>query len=559
MSEESLGTLQLATILKGNNISCDILQFFKIGDLSDFQPFLDNAIAILMQQQPKIVSFYTRCDCYHIVLKLAQRIKAWRSDIYIVFGGPQSDITSQETIRQIPYVDFICCGEGENTIVPFFRSLLQGTPDMSVDGLVFRKGEEVVVNPRPKMVEDLDSLPFLDYSLFAFSGDGNKKKKIFTIDVGRGCPFACTFCSTNTFWGRTFRLKSPKRIVEEVKQIHNTFGKSYFNFSHDMFTFNRKKVIETCDLLQTLDFPIQWGCSARVDCIDFELIDIMAQSGMVDIFLGIETGSPRMQKLINKRLKLDRVLDIVSYLKSKGIRTVTSFIYGFPEETEEDLSQTMALIGELLKLRSVRLGLHLCTFLVGTEITRKYAAELTPAELHSDIIGDSAVEECQDLIQAHPALFQHMLEYKTELRSKLEYFTLFFNVWNRNQPVYQYLSEKYPAERLIDMYYDFLDANQDFLSRCKDIPEAQWSSTLVLEDRFPLRFADDENYDIITDLNRIKKIEYSQEVQNGGTVSDIFCINPAEIETKPLQEYTRCYALVTWSENQRHIMITPIE
>ena len=130
LADESVGTLQLATILNDKGINCEILQFFRIGDLSAFDQFIENALQYIGDVNPKIVSFYTRCDTYHIVLKLAQQIKNRFPAVYIVFGGPQSDITAVETINQISYVDFVCCGEGENTVYPLFSSLLKNEPQL---------------------------------------------------------------------------------------------------------------------------------------------------------------------------------------------------------------------------------------------------------------------------------------------------------------------------------------------------------------------------------------------------------------------------------------------
>ena len=555
IGSEAMGTLQLATILKKEGVDCEILQFFKIGDLKRFDTFLDNAMKMIEERQPKIVSFYTRCDVYHIDLKLAKMIKERWPEVYVVCGGPQSDITAEETIKQVPYIDFVCRGEGEKNIYTFFTSLLQKNPDLTIPGLAYRDGNEIKINPRAELIEDLDVLPMPDYSFFHFPSDEVKWRTRFPIEVGRGCPFSCTFCSTKTFWGRKFRLKSPERIYQEIKDAHEWYGVTKFKFTHDMFTLNRKKVIETCELLKTLDFPIDWGGSSRLDCIDRELIDVMADAGMKGIFLGIETGSPRMQKIINKNLKLDDAVGLVSYLNEKGIMVKASFMYGFPEETEEDLSQTIALIGKLLSLPNVKITTHLCAFYVGTELTSTYGKEMTPVDYYSNATGDYAVKECEDIIREYPDLFSHMLEYKTELRGKLKYFDLFFFVWSCMQPVYQYLSEKYPEGNLIQMYYDFVDANQEVLGVVEEFPENQWGRRFLKYDRFPSQFAEDENYDIIADLYRFHKIDNSKEVKEGGSVADVFCINPMDTNGKSIQECKRCIATVNWSNNQRTMTI----
>ena len=534
IGSEAMGTLQLASILKPKGITCDILPFFMIGDVNQFDTFADNAMKMLEERKPKIVSFYTRCDVYHIDLKLAQMIKARWQDIYIVCGGPQADITAEASLNQLPFVDFICRGEGETTVYPLFSSLLAGKPDLSIAGLVYRADGQIKSTPRPALIANLDELPLLDYSMLHYIGDGRGKRTSFPIEVGRGCPFACTFCSTNTFWGRKYRLKSPERIFLEIQDAHEKFGFTKFKFTHDMFTLHRNMVTETCRLLRTVDFPIQWGGSSRVDCIDPEFIDIMADAGLNGLFLGIETGSPRMQKIINKNLNLDDVMVIARHMEEKKIRIKASFIHGFPEETEEDLSQTIALIGKLLTLRNTTVVTHLCSFYVGTAISQQYGDELTPVDFYSNATGAFAIDACKDLIEEHPNLFLHMLEYKTELRSKLKYFDLFIQTWQRMQPVYQYISEKYPKDRLIDMYYDFTRINQDVLESVYTQPEHMWGRLFAAVDKFPDSFVDDENYDLISD-------------------SEMFCLNPVEALKKPLQECARCITVVTWKDKKASI------
>lgn len=556
-SDASLGTLQLASILGRSGIDCEILPFFRCGDLTDLETFLEGAIHALREKKPKIVSFYTRCDTYHITLKLAQRIKAQWPEIYIVLGGPQSDITAKETLEQIPYVDYICCGEGENTVVPLFSSLLKNAPDTSVDGLVYRENGIVKTNPRPALVQDLDTLPMLDFSYLQLNESADTKKEVaFPIDVGRGCPFGCTYCSTNAFWGRKFRLKSPQRIVEEVKQLHEQFGATLFSFSHDMFTLNRNSVIETCRLLKTLDFPVRWHCSARLDCIDRELIDIMTDSGMNSMYIGIETGSKRMQKVINKNLDLSNVLPLCAYLLEKGCEVIASFIFGFPDETEEDLCQTMGLIAQLLKLRRVKIQTHLCTFLAGTELSRRHLHEMTKAEQYSDITGDLLLDQCSDFVDAHPQLFQHLLEYKTPLRTRLRYFPLFFQMWHQMQPVYQYLSEKYPEDRLIDMYDDFVAANGKILDDVLTFPFEQWCFALAKQDQFPQRFQDDEYYDIIKDIYRFRIAQTNASPES----HEIYCFSPTDLKEKSrLQEYQRCLAVVRHQNGKMTISRYPAQ
>lgn len=536
---ESIGTLQLATILKNNGIQCKVLSLGNIGDIFQFDDFMEKAIAKINKIGPRIVSFYTRCDTFHISLSLAEQIKLRNSNIPIVFGGPQSDTTSTDVITHVPYVDFVCCGEGENTIYPFFLSLLQGNPDLSIPGLVYRQNGIVVKNPRPELISDLDSLPLIDYKGIYFKDyPEDIHTTYFQIDVGRGCPFGCSYCSTQAFWGRKYRIKSPQRIVEEVKIAHKEFGVTKFRFDHDMFTFNRKKIMETCKLLRELDFPIKWMCSARLDCIDKELIDCMVDAGMINLFVGIETGSKRMQKLTHKNLDLDNIMDLLIHLKKKKIVVDTSFIYGFPEETKEDLSQTLTLMAKIMYNRCGKINTHLCTFLPKTELSERYWSELTPTENYTNFTGDFALKACEDVILKYPMLFPQLMEYHTELRSSLKYFAVFVRVWMNLVPIYQCISERYSEESLIDMYYDFVEINKDALEKYGDLLVPYAAKHLIEEDKLHLCLEHEDYYDIVTDYRRMVITRESDAVKNGASITDIYCFDPRDAEKAlPIQEY----------------------
>lgn len=498
--EEPVGTLLLATILRQSGIDTDILQFHHFGDVADFDGFINRAIDMILAKEPKIVSFYTRCDTYHITIKIAMGLKARNQDIYVIFGGPQADLSCEDTLRQLPFVDFICCGEGENTVVPFFSSLLNGTPDLTVDGLAYLSDGVIHRNPRPTLIADLDTLPIIDYTLLDFSNEGKSPLAItlFPVDVGRGCPFGCTYCSTKTFWGRNYRLKSAERIIQEIKEIHDRFGFTHFNFEHDMFTLNRDKVIKICGMLKNIGFDIKWRCSARIDCLDEELVDIMIDAGLISLFMGIETGSPRMQKLIRKNLKLDEIPQMLKYICSKGIIVTTSFIYGFPNETEEDLNQTIQLMTDLSKLPNITVFPHLCAFLAGTELTEQYFNVTDKASEISDVAGEIAIEECQDIISAHPVLFPHYYEYKTEFREKVTFYPLFFRSWQVMRPVYEYLAKKYYQNNYCQMLYDFSESNLDILTVDQPL------LIMLEQDRYLDRFASDEKIHILKEIARYR-------------------------------------------------------
>ncbi len=547
--KESVGPLLLATILRSKGIESHILSFSGFGDMSDFTSFLEEGIRQICEKKPKILSFYTRSDCFHIMLKMAEAVKA-QLGCPIVFGGPQADIIARETLQEIPYVDYICCGEGENTVYPFFSSLLQGVPDLSVPGLVYREDGQIRMNPRPTLIEDLDTIPMLDYTIFP-EDSLIDPMFAFPIDVGRGCPFGCTYCSTKTFWGRKYRLKSPKRIAEELQYYHDLFGVRHFVFQHDMFTMNKKLVTETCRLIKELPFKATWNCSARLDCIDRELIDIMADAGLYHIYLGIETGSPRMQKLVNKNLDLTGITDGISYLLSKNLKVTTSFIYGFPEETEEDVSQTFALVTDLLHMGKVRVQMHRCAFLPGTALFEQYKGQLSATTTYCDMTGSFGVAECAELFRDHPELFMYFNEYTTELRTKLRHFPTFMETFLAMRSAYLYLAEKYPRENMIRMYFDFVEKNSHVLEQ-EGLSQREMVQLIIEDDHFIRSFVGDPCEAILEDAYRLYRAKNAVARGTERIITEISCVSPFDMDKGiALHRCKKDWYMVTYQRDEK--------
>lgn len=533
-----VGITLLATILKNDGFDVKIQQFCQYGELEGFDRFLQNGVEQVKKSGARVITFYTRCDTYHICIRLAERIKEAIPHCYIVFGGPQSDLSAEVSLRELPYLDYVCRGEGETTVIPFFSSLLKGQPDHSVAGLAYREGDRILMNPKPKLLDDLDILPRIDYSLLDGEEPIDRSRELMPVDVGRGCPFGCTYCSTKSFWQQHYRLKSPERIVSEIQELYDLYHSKWFNFEHDMFTMNRKKVTAVCELLQKLDFQIQWHCSARMDCLTRELIDTMVASGLKSIYVGIETGSPRMQKLVNKNLKLDGIEDMIRYLVEKGVSVTGSFIYGFPQETEEDVSLTMDLYTRLQGIPNVSLQAHLCAFLPGTELEQQYREELEFAVTPSDITGSFALAECMDLLKAHPAVFSHYREYRTPLRQKVKYLAWFLESFKMQYPIYRYLAQSYTPTTMFDMYEAWVDANRNHLD---SIPfhagDPRAAQILVVKDRYWTAVQDTPVGAIATELHRYLAAKETAE-SSRTDLNDAFGFCMDDLSAgRPLSEY----------------------
>ncbi|RXT47858.1 RiPP biosynthesis radical SAM protein ApyD [Bradyrhizobium betae] len=294
----------------------------------------------ILRLRPDAVGFTTLSCSFIFAVRVAALLKQRAPGIPILLGGPHATMLHREIMDAYGQFDIIVRHEAEETLPPLL-AMLETRKFDGIPGVTWRDGRGLLkTTPGLPKVEDLDSLPIPSYELYPITTLG---LDLMRVEAGRGCPFVCTFCSTSTFFQRDYRLKSAERIVHEMDLLHARYGATEFKLDHDLFTVNRRKVREFCETVQ--DRGYNWRVSARTDCVDADLLETMALAGCIGLYFGIETGSPRMQRLADKRLKLDGVTDILNIAENFGIETTASFITGYPEELQDDQDQTLDMLG----------------------------------------------------------------------------------------------------------------------------------------------------------------------------------------------------------------------
>ena len=217
IKDESIGTLILAKKALLSGFNAKIVRWWEAAysPKDNYTKFKDEIVRIILSHNPQIVSFYCRCEEYHICLDLSRVIKQLKNQTVIIYGGPQSELVAIETISRFPFVDYVCCSEGENTIIPLLDFVLNNDgsiPISSVKGLTYRNNKDIAVqNIFPDFLKDNYCRDYYYYDLIPQESFNDCDS--MPIDVGRGCPFSCTYCSTKTFWKRKFRL----RKIEKYK------------------------------------------------------------------------------------------------------------------------------------------------------------------------------------------------------------------------------------------------------------------------------------------------------------------------------------------------------
>ena len=235
-------------------------------------------------------------------------------------------------------------------------------PDMdkirNITGIGYKTVHERVFNGFGDRVKNLSEFPFPDRDLLLYPGR-YMPRDFATIMASRGCPYKCTFCASVPIWGRTTIFREPEHIVAEISYLHDRFGTREFRFMDDTFTVARKKLIEVCKLLVEKygEKYFSWWCLSTVKCIDEEVLTWLNKAGCEQIHIGVETGSERLYKIIEKGCTKQEARDAILLAKKHKFWVSAFFITGFPFETEEDIRETMEFINDV-KPSSV----NLCTF-----------------------------------------------------------------------------------------------------------------------------------------------------------------------------------------------------
>jgi radical SAM superfamily enzyme YgiQ (UPF0313 family) len=323
----------------------DINKAIGSGELPMTEEFYVTAARWLLGTEPDLIGFMTEADSYHHLLRIISAIKAERSSAYTLLGGPHASAVHRDTVLKFPEVDFVVRGEGEIALGSLVEVLANGGSLRDVGNLTFRERGEVVTNPEFPLIESLDSLPFPDLSRIDYEADD----QIF-LEIGRGCPFRCNFCFTAPYWKRRHRIKSAERIIEELIYLKRDYIIDDLNFTHDLFTTDRRWVIDFCRKLEARSLGVTWTCSSRTDTLDEEQIDWLRRAGCRNIYFGVEAGTPEMQARIRKDLDLEQARRIIEETVRAGIGVTVGFIAGLPGESNRSLDGTLREAFHYLRL-----------------------------------------------------------------------------------------------------------------------------------------------------------------------------------------------------------------
>jgi anaerobic magnesium-protoporphyrin IX monomethyl ester cyclase len=308
-------------------------------------------------------------------------VKTTKKDVVVVLMG-QHPTARPEACLQEPDVDFVVIGEPEITVSELVDTLASGKRDFrGIDGLGFEENGNAVVTRKRAFIENLDTLPFparhlLPMKLYneavienPLRGEISKPWTIVTTT--RGCPYNCVFCSVCILWGRTWRARSPKNVIDEIEHVVKTYGIKQVDFYDENMTLDKKRMSDICDQIVERGLHIEWFTpnGVRADTLDEALLRKMKRAGCKKIRVAPESGVQRVvNDVIGKNLDLKKVEQAVVLCKKVGIKVGCFFVLGMIGETKAEIEETIKFAYKLRNLGADSLIFSIAMPLYGTSL-----------------------------------------------------------------------------------------------------------------------------------------------------------------------------------------------
>lgn len=356
-----------------------------IYDLDWVDGSLSDMARLILAKNPDVVGITCLTPRAEIVLSLAKSIKEFNPEVKIIIGGAHINAVKEQSLYSTD-IDYAIYGESEKALTALLEAIETGKNVEDTPNLIYHKGDKVVMNPAGPFIPNLDEIPLPAWDLLnleAYIDPAVFDGIHMGVITSRGCPWDCLFCSSNVTWGRKTRFRSAENVIEELEQIVHKLDIRNIMFYDDTFTANKKRFLKICNEMVKRKLNLRYYSQIRVDTVDEEVADALAESGCISAAIGVESGDDEVLKTLRKGFKKEQVYKAVAAIKAAGVPLLATYVIGSPGETQESIEKTFKLAKEL---DTHQAKFMICTPFPGTELFRMAVEKellsdnLSPAE-----------------------------------------------------------------------------------------------------------------------------------------------------------------------------------
>ncbi len=287
-------------------------------------------------------------------LKILSVLRSLDPEIKTVLSGLHPSALPRETISEGD-VDFVCQGEGFITFPKLIDAIKSRANDFNIEGLWYKINGQIISNPRPQLIKDLDEIPLPAWDMLPMNkyrahnwhcfDDIDNRQPYAILYTSLGCPFRCSFCCINSLFGKnTIRHRSIDNVIGEIDILVNKYGIKHIKIMDELFAHNEKRVIKLCDMIIERKYNLNMWAYARVDTVTERMLAKMKEAGINWIAYGFESANKRVIEDVSKGYKIEQVENIVQMTKSLGIYICSNFLFGLPEDDYDSMNQTLSLM-----------------------------------------------------------------------------------------------------------------------------------------------------------------------------------------------------------------------
>jgi anaerobic magnesium-protoporphyrin IX monomethyl ester cyclase len=357
-----IGLMYLAAFVEQHGHRADIF------DLEVTPLTFDELRDRIVRSGAGLIGITTSTPVFHIAQAYAKALRE-SLKLPIVVGGPHVTVLKDQALTE--EFDFAVVKEGEHTLLELMNELETNREFANIKGLIYRKGRQVNVNPPRPFIENLDSLPFpdrhkIDIYKYAFEVPGKGHIPVATVELTRGCPFSCVFCSEALNTGKKVRTRSVENSISEMLEVRREFNISHFFMLDSTLTLKRKLIESFCCKLIDAKTDITFEGQTRANLIDEPLLTLMKKAGLVRLNFGLESSSNHVLSLMKKQVDPDSVREAFRLCKKLSISALCGVMMGNPGDTRKTILDTARFVRSIPEIRYAPMAI--ATPYPGTEL-----------------------------------------------------------------------------------------------------------------------------------------------------------------------------------------------